>query len=158
MKNKKIIFGLGSNIDNRQSFLNEAVSNLTQELNLKNLKRSQIFKNPAMLLPDSPKEWDSEFLNIAISADIDLEKFPPEKILEIVKKIEIEVGRKNRGKWAPREIDIDILAIDNLYFDLGDKLTIPHKGLFERDFFLKTVEEIEGDLLKKIEGILPKKH
>jgi hypothetical protein len=59
---------------------------LTLELFLTSPKRSNIFKNPAMLLPNSPKEWDLEFYNIAFSADIDLEKFAPEKILEIVKK------------------------------------------------------------------------
>jgi 2-amino-4-hydroxy-6-hydroxymethyldihydropteridine diphosphokinase len=150
MKNKRIIFGLGSNLDDREFYLNAAVSNLTNQLNLKNLKLSKIFKNPAMLLPNSPKEWNREFFNIAISADIDLEKFSPEKILEIAKKIEKKLGRIDREKWAPREIDIDILAIDDLRINLDDKLEIPHKGLFERDFFLKTVGEIEADLLKKI--------
>ena len=29
-------------------------------------------------------------------------------------------------------------------------LTIPHEGLFNRDFFYKTVEEIEPELLEKI--------
>ncbi len=97
-----------------------------------------------MLLPNSPKEWDVEFFNIAFSADIDLQKFSPEKILEIVKKIEKNLGRKEREKWAPREIDIDILAIGDLRISLGDKLTIPHPGLFERDFFIQTVKEIES--------------
>ena len=88
----KIIFGLGSNLGDREFHLNYAVSSLTNQLFLTNIKRSKIFKNPAMLLPDSPREWDLEFFNIAISADIDLQKFPAEKILEIVKKIEKKLG------------------------------------------------------------------
>ena len=97
-----------------------------------------------MLLPNSPKEWNVEFFNIAFSADIDLQKFSPEKILEIVKEIEKNLGRKEREKWAPREIDIDILAIGDLRISLGEKLTIPHPGLMERDFFIQTVKEIES--------------
>jgi 2-amino-4-hydroxy-6-hydroxymethyldihydropteridine diphosphokinase len=144
----RIIFGLGSNLGDREFYLNEAVSNLELLLELKNIKRSEIFKNPAMLLPDSPKDWNIEFFNIAVSADINLGKFSAEKTLEIVKKIEKILGRIDRERWAPREIDIDILAIENLKIDIDHKLTIPHPGLLERDFFLKTVEEIEPLLLK----------
>jgi 2-amino-4-hydroxy-6-hydroxymethyldihydropteridine diphosphokinase len=145
---KRIIFGLGSNLGDRNFYLDEAVRELENQLSLTNPKRSEIFKNPAMLLPNSPKEWDVEFFNIAFSADIDLKKFSPEKILEIVKKIEKKLGRVEREKWAPREIDIDILAIEDLKIHIDHKLTIPHHDLFNRDFFLKTVAEIEPEFLK----------
>jgi 2-amino-4-hydroxy-6-hydroxymethyldihydropteridine diphosphokinase len=145
---KRIIFGLGSNLGDKNFYLDEATRELENHLFLTSLKKSSIFKNPAMLLPNSPKEWDQEFFNIALSADIDLEKFSPEKILEIVKNIEKKLGRKDSERWAPREIDIDILMIENLKINLGDKLKIPHAGLFEREFFLKTVAQIEPELLK----------
>ena len=144
---KRIVFGLGSNLGNRESYLDRAVAELELALFLVNLKRSKIFKNPAMLLPNSPKEWDREFFNIAISADVDLKKFSPEKILEIVKKIEKKLGRIDRERWAPREIDIDILAIEGLKIHIEHKLTIPHPGLLERDFFRQTVKEIEPNFL-----------
>jgi 2-amino-4-hydroxy-6-hydroxymethyldihydropteridine diphosphokinase len=149
-KKKRIIFGLGSNLGDRNFYLDKAVQSLVNQLFLGNLKKSKIFKNAAMLLPNSPTKWNCEFFNIALSADINLKKFPPLKILEIIKKIEKELGRQERSKWAPREIDIDILAIENLKISLGEKLTVPHKGLFERDFFIKTVLEIEPELLQKL--------
>lgn len=142
-KLSRIIFGLGSNLGERNFYLNQAVLELTQQLFLTNSKTSQIFKNPAMLLPNSPQEWNCEFFNIAFSADINLQKFSPEKILEIVKKIEKKLGRKDLERWAPREIDIDILLIEGVKVDLGEKLKIPHRDLLNRDFFVKTVEEIE---------------
>lgn len=155
MTKQRIIFGLGSNLGDRKFYLNEAVCELENKLNLSNLKKSAIFKNPAMLLPNSPAEWNQEFYNIAFSADINSEKFPPQKILEIVKETEKKLGRIEREKWAPREIDIDILAIDLLQIHIDHKLTIPHSGLLERDFFLKTVAEIEPEILKKLQA-LPK--
>lgn len=147
MSVKKIIFGLGSNLGDKKSYLEKAVLELIERLELVNLKQSKILKNPALLLPDSPSEWNQEFFNIAVSAEIDLQKFSPEKILEIVKKIEVDLGRVDRGRWAPREIDIDILWIENLAVNLGRRLIIPHPELKNRDFFLKTIREIESDIL-----------
>ena len=147
-KIKRIIFGLGSNLGDRNFYLDKAVQDLEMQLDLRNIKRSRIFKNPAMLLPDSPLEWDQEFFNIAVSADVNLKKFPPQKILEIVKNIEKKLGRRAREKWSPREIDIDILLIEDLKIQIDDKLIIPHPGLMEREFFRKTVGEIESGFLR----------
>lgn len=139
---KKIIFGLGSNLGDKKSYLEKAVLELEKALEMTDLKQSEIFKNPAMLLPNSPSSWNSEFFNIALSGRINLEKFTPDKILFFAKKIEKDLGRQEREKWAPREIDIDILLIENVKIN-SENLVIPHPGIFERDFFLKTVTEIE---------------
>lgn len=145
---ERVIFSLGSNMGNRDYNLEEAVRQLIERLHLTNTRTSKVFKNPAMLLPDSPKDWDREFYNIAFSADINAQKFPPEKILEIIKNIEVNLGRQERERWAPREIDIDILAVGSLKVHINHKLTIPHPGMLEREFVIKTVAEIEPDFLK----------
>ncbi|MFT6106420.1 MAG: 2-amino-4-hydroxy-6-hydroxymethyldihydropteridine diphosphokinase [Rickettsiales bacterium] len=150
MTRKRIIFCLGSNIDDRKYYLDSAVKKLQKNLNLTNPKTSSTLENKAMLLDNSPKEWDMDFYNIAFSADIEFDKFTPLEILRITQKIEIDLGKINRGKWAPREIDIDIVAIDDLRIDFTDTLHIPHLGLFERDFFLKTIKEIEPEILEKL--------
>ncbi len=143
MPTKRIVFGLGSNLGDRNHYLTQAVYELTQQLSLTNPKTSSTLKNPALLLPNSPPQWNQEFSNIAFSADVNLEKFSPEKILETVKEIEKKLGRKEREKWAPREIDIDILLIGDLKIQIGEKLIVPHYDLLNRDFFVKTVTEIE---------------
>ncbi len=146
----KIIFCLGSNIGNRNFYLQEAVKFLQIRLELKNIKQSSILENKALLLPNSPPEWDIDFYNIALSADINLEKFFPLEILKITQQIEIDLGKIYRGKWSPREIDIDIVAIDDLKIDCQETLQIPHPQLFKRDFFLKTIAEIEPKILEKL--------
>jgi 2-amino-4-hydroxy-6-hydroxymethyldihydropteridine diphosphokinase len=103
-----------------------------------------------MLPPQAPSDWDKVFCNVAISADIDVKIFTPLKILEVIKKIEKQIGRHDSKRWAPREIDIDILLIGELFYEEKNLLKIPHEGLFNRDFFYKTVEEIEPKLLEKI--------
>jgi 2-amino-4-hydroxy-6-hydroxymethyldihydropteridine diphosphokinase len=150
MLKKRIVFGLGSNEGDRKKFLDLAVENLTSALHLTHLKKSKILENKALLLPDSPKNWDKDFFNLAISANIDIDNFPPLKILKIIKNIETKLGRVSRGKWSPREIDIDILAIEDLAVNLDLKLQIPHQELFNRDFFIKPFFEIEPKLLETI--------
>ncbi len=147
---QRIIFCLGSNIGNRQLYLDQAIKLLQSKLDLTNLKQSAILKNKALLLPDSPPEWDIDFYNLALSADINSVIFSSLEILKITQKIEIDLGKIYRGKWAPREIDIDIVAIDDLKIDYGKALQIPHPELFNRDFFLKTVGEIEPEILEKL--------
>ena len=142
---KRIIFGLGSNLGDKESSLNQAVKKLEENLFLTDIKKSKIFKNPALLLPNSPEEWNQEFFNILVSANVDLEKFSPEKILEIIGNIEKDLGRKESERWAPREIDIDILTIEELVINIGSKLIVPHYDLLNRDFFLQTIKEIEPD-------------
>ncbi len=140
---KRIAFVLGSNLGNKKSNLDQAIKFLEESLNLKQIKISDPLKNKALLKPNSPKEWDRDFLNIAISGDINLEKFPPLKILKIIHKIEAQLGRKRDGNsWAPRTIDIDIAFIEDLVFN-ENNLQIPHKELNNRDFFMIPLSEIE---------------
>ena len=152
----RIIFGLGSNLGDRENNLALAVDALSIKLSLVNIKKSKILINKALLKPDAPKEWDLDFFNIAVSGDINLQNFSPEKILEITQSIEKQLGRQSNEfaiAWAPRKIDIDILAIDNLIIDLGDKLRIPHWALLERDFFYKPMTEIEPDWIHPVKLI-----
>ncbi len=143
-KNKsKIIFGIGSNLNDRKANITKSIQFLTKDLNLSQVKSSKFYENDALLKQDSPPEWNKKFFNIALSAKFDKEIFNPEEILKIIKDIEIKIGRKPSQIWSPREIDIDILAIDDLVIEIEDKLSIPHKSLLQRDFFVKTFAEIE---------------
>lgn len=153
----KIIFGIGSNLGDKANNIELAVSKLAKNLDLHNLKKSAIYVNKAMLPKNAPENWDIDFFNIALSASINLQNFQPLKILQIIKKIENEIGRSNNQFWAPREIDIDILAIDKINFK-NDELTIPHIGIFERDFFVKTICEIEPDFFLELKNCFKKYH
>jgi 2-amino-4-hydroxy-6-hydroxymethyldihydropteridine diphosphokinase len=146
----KIVFALGSNLGDREGYLLAAGELLQERLRLRNVKKSQIFQNKAMLLEGSPPEWDVDFFNIALSGEVDLNEFSAIEILQIIKEIEVLVGRQERARWAPREIDIDILAIDEMQVEVGEKLIIPHVGLFEREFFYKVFLEIEGELFERL--------
>lgn len=152
-KKSKIIFIIGSNLGNRAENIEKATLLLKRKIFLENIKISKIYENKALLKPNSPKEWDIDFYNLALSANFDTEKFNPQEILKIIKDIEISIGRNDAVKktWSPRKIDIDIAAIDNLVYTEED-LVIPHHSLLQRDFFLKTFSEIEPEWQYPVKG------
>lgn len=88
----------------------------------------------------------SNFLNIVIRTETDI---LPHKLLRTIKEIEINMGRVSSFRWGPRLIDIDILLYENEIITSED-LTIPHKELTKRDFFLTPLIEIAGDICEPI--------
>lgn len=81
----------------------------------------------------------------------------PEDLLEICKRIEVELGRKEHEaeflpqggrKYEDRVIDIDILYFNDVIMDTP-KLRIPHPQVYERPF----VKEL---LMKLPKGVVPK--
>ena len=72
--------------------------------------------------------------------------FEPTALFNFLKQIESKMGRKNLTHWGPREIDLDILFYNDLIYN-DAKLTIPHKGIAERDFVLVPMCEIAADFI-----------
>ena len=79
-------------------------------------------------------------------------RFSPTNLFEFLKKIEMELGRTDRVKWADREIDLDILFYNDLIYR-DDKITIPHIGIAERDFVLKPLCDIDPEFIHPVFGI-----
>jgi len=73
----------------------------------------------------------------------------PVLILEQTKKIESLLGRIKREVNGPREIDIDILLIENLVFS-DSQLDIPHPRLHLRKFNLLPLAEIAADWIHPV--------
>lgn len=131
-----IVLGLGTNQGERSLMLKRAVEALA--LLLADIQRSSVYESEALLLPGSPPEWNMPYLNMAIKGYSILE---PHALLAEVKAIEQKLGRQDRGRWSPREIDIDILAYGDQTFS-SDSLSIPHISLLERAFALQPFAEI----------------
>ncbi len=83
------------------------------------------------------------FLNAAVQIETDLNFF---ELLDNLKLIEKKLGRIERTKWGPREIDLDLLFYNNVIFS-NEKITVPHKEVEHRDFVLIPLCEIAGDLI-----------
>ena len=70
-------------------------------------------------------------------------------MLDELQRIELALGRIRREHWGARTIDIDILFGAEISHE---RLTVPHKFLFERDFALIPLAEIFPALEFKFHG------
>lgn len=134
----------------RKAYLTEAVSRLSRFLH--DITMSRIFEVPALLPDDAPEEWNQPFYNMAIAGEAaDGKSLTPEMLLSSLKQIERDMGREIRGFWGPREIDIDILAMDDIASQ-SKQLHIPHHELLNRDFALVPLVDVAPDWHYPLEG------
>lgn len=135
--------GLGSNLGDRESFIARAVAHIKAVPDVKLKANSPLYESPALLKHDAPEDWNIPFLNAVVAVETGL---MPHTLLEVLKEIEFGLGRQDRGRWAPREIDCDLLAYGDHVFT-SDELTLPHPAMLERDFVLLPWRDIAPDWL-----------
>ncbi len=133
--------GLGSNLGNREENIKNAISKLSSDPDILIEKRSSMIETKPYGNNDQP-----DFINSAIEIDTDL---PPEKLLSKCLVVENELGRKRNEKWGSRIIDIDILFFGNHIINL-QKLTVPHPDLHNREFVLRSLNEICPDFIHPV--------
>ena len=148
-----IILGLGSNVGNKIDNIKLAIDYLTTEKIITKCEISNIYESKALLPEGAPESWDINFLNLAVSG---ITNYEPTKLLDNIKQIEQKIGRIDRGKWSPREIDIDILIYGN-HIIKNDKLIIPHQFLTVRPFALIPASELAPDWKYPLKGNYYKK-
>jgi len=125
--------GVGSNLGNRRENVQKALDYLTRTKGIKIEKSSRIYETKPMGGP-----LQGKFLNAAIKIRTSLK---PQLLLETLKKIEKDLGRKPTVRFGPRAIDLDILLYGNQTIKTKN-LIIPHPRMFRRQFVLKPLREI----------------
>jgi 2-amino-4-hydroxy-6-hydroxymethyldihydropteridine diphosphokinase/dihydropteroate synthase len=134
-----IILGLGSNVGDRFAYLKKALQKIAMIPHVFVKQVSPLYISDALLPSNAPNTWDKPFINCAIRCETTLK---PEELLKATKGIELELGRPfKKEHWSPRNIDIDILAWNDLT-QYDNQLHIPHEHLTERPFALWPLSDI----------------
>ena len=135
-----VYLGLGTNLGNKEANLRTAIYKLQERIG-KQVSLSSFYETAPWGF-----ESDHSFLNAAIGLETSLS---PIEILHITQEIEKELGRTKKsvnGSYSDRVIDIDILLYDTLVLQTPE-LTIPHPLMTERDFVMKPLIEIAGNVI-----------
>ena len=135
----KAWLGLGSNLQQPEAQIREALRRLDATTGIELLKVSSLYRTP----PWGDEKQD-DFINAVSQIETALE---PAALLNDIQGIENLMGRR-RGdrRWGPRLIDIDLLLYGNLQVQAED-LVIPHPRMHERAFVLIPLIELEPGLV-----------
>jgi len=128
---------LGSNIHPRHKYIDEACKYIEERCGTILHRSDDFFSMP------QGYQSDHEYLNICLK--LQTNKSPVE-ILELTQQIEFDLGRKIKGRYADRTIDIDLLqAFDQQGREIlcsTPDLTLPHPKMHEREFVLIPLQSI----------------
>jgi 2-amino-4-hydroxy-6-hydroxymethyldihydropteridine diphosphokinase len=135
---------LGSNID-PESNITKAINRLKSLPNFHMVAMSPWYETAPWGITDQPA-----FVNLALKgrwaghvADL----------LQASLGIEASLDRIRRTKNGPRTIDIDILLFGDQQHHT-EELTVPHPGLYRRDFMLVPLLDIAPDAVDPVSGKL----
>jgi len=126
-----VYLGLGSNLGDRRDHLARALERLPAH-GVQAVRVSPVVESPAMLPDDAPVDWNRPFLNIVAHGRTESS---PTEVLDGLKAIERDLGRIDRGRWAPRPIDVDLLLYGRETL-ATERLRVPHPGITQRAFVL----------------------
>ena len=138
-----VYLGLGSNIGDRESYLNRAIDALDAHEQIEVMEVSSFIETQAIGKMPQPL-----FLNGVVSVSTFL---APIELLDVTESIEKQLGRESKGTYDPRTIDIDLLFYGQQLI-CEERLIVPHPMLHEREFVLTPLNEIAPDFVHPILG------
>jgi 2-amino-4-hydroxy-6-hydroxymethyldihydropteridine diphosphokinase len=127
-----VAIALGSNLGDRRYWLNRAVSELRNYVDVVRVSR-YVETEPV----DAPAGSD-RFLNAVIVGST---RRSPDELLQAVRDVESLLGRRRGVRNAPRNIDIDIILFSAV-MRRSEPLTLPHPRFHEREFVLAPLREL----------------
>ena len=134
VRKKHIVYlGLGSNLGDKEGYLDFAIDQLNKDEYIRVNKVSEYIVTE----PYGDVEQD-DFLNGCVEIET---LYTPMELLSVINDIEQSAGRKRLIHWGPRTLDIDILLYDRDIV-MEEKLKIPHVEMTKREFVLKPLFEI----------------
>jgi 2-amino-4-hydroxy-6-hydroxymethyldihydropteridine diphosphokinase len=135
--------GLGSNIGERISYIEKALTGIGLIDGTRILSKSGIYET---------EPWgvsgQRDYLNSVVKIETSLHV---EELFDSLKLIEKSIGRTENAKWAEREIDIDLLFYGDLITE-GGHLKVPHPEIESRKFVLVPMNEISPGFVHPVLG------
>ena len=124
------------------SFLQKGLELINEQVG-RVLTCSSIYETEAWGMTKQPS-----FLNAAI---VITTGYTPFEVLSACQSVELQIGRDKSIHWGPRNIDIDLLYINDLVVNTK-RLVLPHPYLHIRNFVLYPLSEVDNEGIHPIFG------
>jgi 2-amino-4-hydroxy-6-hydroxymethyldihydropteridine diphosphokinase len=132
--------GVGSNLDDPHAQLLRAFAKLAELPSTRVVLTSPIY----ITEPFGPVK-QSDFANAVVGVLTQLEPLALLKGLRALEAAQGRPGLRERQKWGPRVIDLDVLVYGRERCNDAE-LIVPHPGIVERNFVLYPLSDIAPDL------------
>jgi 2-amino-4-hydroxy-6-hydroxymethyldihydropteridine diphosphokinase len=136
--------GLGANVGNAPATLTAAVHGLAALPAAQLVGVSSLYRTRPVGVTHQP-----DFLNAVVALDVPARPDPASAALALLaalKHLEQALGRRPRGRWGRRELDLDLLLFGEHRIDIerpdGRWLKVPHQAMGERLFVLAPLAEL----------------
>jgi 2-amino-4-hydroxy-6-hydroxymethyldihydropteridine diphosphokinase len=136
---------LGSNVGDRLGQMQTALDRLTTGGAVCVREVSPVYENRAVGMGEAA----DPFLNAIAEVDTSL---APLDLLDRCLEVEALLGRVRCGGWAPRTIDLDLIAYGDETIE-HPRLCLPHPRIAERDFVVHPLSAIAPDLRIRGQGV-----
>ncbi|WNC68240.1 2-amino-4-hydroxy-6-hydroxymethyldihydropteridine diphosphokinase [Thalassotalea nanhaiensis] len=134
-----VYIGLGSNLDDPDVQIEQAVIQLGQLTKTKFVAVSSLYSSKPMGPQDQP-----DYMNAVACIDTML---TPIELLDQLQAIELSFGRIRKDeRWGARVLDLDILLFGDQVIN-NERLTIPHYGMKVREFVIYPLAELNSNLV-----------
>lgn len=140
---RRVVVGLGSNVGDRVSNIQEALGRLAGDEHIHVTERSPLYETA----PVGGVE-QGDFINGAVLLLTALEA---SELMQRLLAVETSLGRVRDVKNGPRTIDLDILWIEGETVNEPD-LVVPHPRLVERSFMLRPLVDLASDAIDPVSG------
>ena len=124
---------LGSNLDDPQQQVLDAMDKLASLPDTRLLRRSRLYRTPPWGVLKQPP-----FVNAAVQVDTALSAYA---LLDALLDIERGAGRVRAERNGPRTLDLDLLHVEGVQLD-DARLTLPHPRMAERAFVLLPLNDL----------------
>ncbi len=136
-----IYLSLGSNIGDKDKYLDNAIAMLKDDKMIKNITESK-----RIITKPYGNTNQADFLNSAVKI---YSLYSPHELLDKLHEIENLNGRVRKERWGERTLDLDILFYDDLVL-FDEDLIIPHIDMSNRKFVLEPMAEIAAGLIHPV--------
>ena len=139
---RDVYLGLGSNIGNKRAHIELAIARIAESMAVQRL--SSLYETAPVGFLD--QDW---FLNCVV--EVETERTAREAA-DLLRGLELEMGRRRETPGGPRTIDIDILFFGTEIID-EQGLQVPHPRLHQRLFVLAPMTELRADFVHPVLGV-----
>lgn len=140
--------GLGANVGDARGTLGKALRAMAALPGVTLRGVSGLYRTRPVGVDDQP-----DFLNAVVELDVLAGPDPAtgaQALLDALKQLERALGRRPRGRWGPREVDLDLLLFGDQQINAGRPdgrwLEVPHPAMAERLFVLAPLAELAPSL------------